>query len=101
MIKLLLVVPLCIAVGCGGSKTAASPDLQAPPDMVVQGCQPPFGRSYIVSTLTMRQAGDGFDLNGDGTPDNQLGTLASFANPTWQDAITKGYAVYLLDVRDL
>ncbi|MCU1282467.1 MAG: Multiple EGF-like-domain protein 3 precursor [bacterium] len=101
MIKLLLVVPLCIAAGCGGSKTTASPDLQAPPDMVVQGCQPPFGRSYIVSTFTMRQAGDGFDLNGDGTPDNQLGTLASFANPTWQDAITKGYAVYLLDVRDL
>ena len=101
MLKLPFVVLSCLAVGCGGSKPNASPDLNAPADMTVEGCQPSFGRSFIVTTFTMRQANDGFDLNGDGKPDNLLGTLASFANPKWQDAITKGYAIYLLDVRDL
>jgi hypothetical protein len=101
MLKLLLIAVPCIVVGCGGSNPAASPDLEMPADMTAEGCQPPFGNGYIVTTFTMRQAGDGFDLNGDGKPDNELGTLADFANPKWQDAITKGYAIYLLDVRDL
>lgn len=101
MLKTHLIGLVFIAAGCGGSQATTSPDLNMPADMTVEGCQPPFGRSYIVTTFTMRQAGDGYDLNGDGKPDNELGTLANFANPKWQDAITKGYAIYLLDVRDL
>ncbi len=102
MRNVFLLASLTAFVGCGGSNRPSSPDLQSPPDMALApGCQPPFGRSYIITSFSMRQAGDGFDINGDGIPDNQLGTLADFANPKWQDAITKGYAMYLFDVRDL
>ncbi|MCU1280730.1 MAG: hypothetical protein JWM53_4276 [bacterium] len=102
MSKLFLLASLIAAAGCGGSNATASPDLTTPADMAMAaGCHPPFGKSYIITSFTMRPAGDGYDLNGDGKPDNQLGSLASFANPKWQAAITMGWAVYLLDARDL
>ena len=101
MTRLIIVASVLVAAGCGGTGTSA-PDLQAPPDMTsAPGCNPPFGRTFIVTTFTMRAAGDGFDLNGAGVPDNQLGVLADFANPKWQSAITMGYAIYLFDVRNL
>lgn len=91
-----------VAAGCGGSKATTTAAAAPPPDMAdTAGCHPPFGRDYIVSSFTERPYGDGFDLDGDGKPDNALGALAGFANPRWNDAITKGYAMYLLDVRDL
>lgn len=92
-----------LALGCGGSKTAAKLDGGVSADLTpdTSGCHPPFGRDYIITKFTMRNAGDGFDLMGDGKPHNALGTLAQFANPKWQDAIIKGYAIYLLDVRSL
>lgn len=100
--RISIALALLVAAGCGGSGTTSPVDSGAPPDLAdTGGCHPPFGRSYIVTTFAMRQEGDGFDLNGDGKPDNALGALATFANPKWQDAITNGYAIYLFDLRNL
>lgn len=101
MRTVLLVISTTI-VGCGGSNGSSQLAAVTPPDMVdSSGCHPTFGRTFIVDTFSERAQGDGFDLNGDGKPDNALGALAAFANPRWNDAIVKGYAIYLLDLDNL
>jgi hypothetical protein len=74
-----------------------APQVDAAPD-AAPGCQPEFGRSFIIDMLELLPQGEGADLDGDGTPDNELGVLAVLANPGWVDSIANGYSIYVFDV---
>jgi hypothetical protein len=74
--------------------------VDAPPD-APPVCDPQFGHSYVVDKLELLEQGQGADLTGDGVPDNQLGILASLANPGWVDSITNGYSIYVFDLLGL
>src|SRR5689334_8441050 len=87
-----------VAAGCGGGDHAPS-DGGAPADMTPTGCQPTFGRSFIVSQFTQPPTNEGFDLDGDGTPDNAFGAIGD--NKTWADVVSSGGAIFLWDTAGL
>src|SRR5581483_11918513 len=60
-----------------------------------------FGKAYIIDTYGLLSPDQGFDLTGDGKPDNILGALAPFANPTFLNDIKVGSAIFLLGVNNL
>ncbi len=89
-----LFATLCVLAGCGGSGHAVSDGGMADADTSA-GCQPTFGRSFIVSQFTQPPVTDGVDLNGDGKPDNAFGAIGD--NGTWSNLISSGNAIFLFD----
>jgi len=94
-------VALSVA-GCGGAAaTPADASVLPAEDAASEaatGCQPQFGRSYVVDHFEVMAPGEGLDLTGDGVPDNALGALGAVLNPSLDQAIAAGFKVYLWDV---
>jgi hypothetical protein len=87
---------------CGPAHPVAHPDGGTPDGgAALVSCMPDFGKVYIIDTYGLLPSDQGFDLTGDGKPDNILGALAPFANPTFLNDIKVGSAIFLLGVNDL
>jgi hypothetical protein len=90
---------LCIALlvgGCGddmGGPIDAGPDAtaDAPVDAPLNRavCPDGYGPSFIADSVVVPPQSMGFDLNGDGTVDNELGQLRTLLNPTLRDMTHK------------
>ncbi|MBI4508770.1 MAG: hypothetical protein HY698_03980, partial [Deltaproteobacteria bacterium] len=100
-------LPIVFGVLTGGACTSqpnqeASPDARAAPEKdagtnpEVTTCQVRPGLTFVTSVVEMRSEGEGFDLDGDGTPDNALWSLAVGTNQGWADSIERGWTVYLI-----
>jgi hypothetical protein len=74
---------------------SALPDAGAPAE---PACQPEFGRTYVLDMLEVLPLGEGFDLNGDGTPDNALGLFADAFNQGSVESIAAGDMNLLWDL---
>lgn len=73
---------------CGGEKAApAGPKV----------CDFKFDRSFFVDELDVLPPGQGFDLNGDGKPDNRLGVIGPTVNAGYVESIAQGKTVLLFD----
>jgi len=101
----LLAVVLCgsVAGGCTDgvedaelprfdSRTRVDSDIADP-----FGCDMAFGRTMVIDLLEIMQPWEGFDVDGDGDPDNALGFLASFANAGWRESMQAGDSIFLFD----
>jgi hypothetical protein len=81
--------------GGGGGSDAAPADggvVRAPP------CPIAPGRTFTMEEYGFHPPGMGFDLDGDGTIDNELGFLAPIANQVIGDALDSGLTRYLFDI---
>jgi hypothetical protein len=70
-----------------------APDLrdgQYPPS-----CSVAPGRTYILDRLAISGPGQGYDLTGDGQPDNAMAFLGNLANAGFQASITTGATMYM------
>ena len=102
---------LCLAIGsgsvismsCGGSGDGtadAAPDARAPlftpkPECMGASIAPLAGTSpQVISNLTIGSLTDGFDLDGDGKPDNKLSAIAALAASPIGDSF-KNYSIVL------
>jgi hypothetical protein len=91
-----LVLSLVLVCGCGGSgQTVADLGMQ-PPDMAGSGCMPNLAPAFFVSSLAFLPAGQGFDLDGNGTQDNQIGQVGQLANSGLAQSIKAGTSIMLL-----
>ena len=84
-----LALPLA---ACGGDDVAATPDAGSlfPPKPECQGqaIQQFTGmHTQVISKLAIGSLSDGFDLDGDGRPDNKLQGVGALANPSIQDSL--------------
>jgi len=94
-------VLVSVLAGCEADMPGTLDLAMAPSDLAPAGCMPDFGRVYFVDTLRFMPPGEGFDLNGDGKIDNQMGVVASLANGELQNSIKIGTTIMLASVRDL
>ena len=97
---------LCLAIGastginCGGSSAKVTPDARAPlfpakPECMGASVVPLAGTSpQVMSSLLIGGPADGFDLDGDGVPDNKLGNIASLASGPIMDSF-KNYSIVI------
>jgi hypothetical protein len=92
-----LCVALALTAACSAPTHAPPGDAGSDAGATPLLCNPTFGTTYILSAYGLTPPDDGFDLNGDGKPDNVMGNMASFVNPLWQSQLARGYALYLLD----
>lgn len=90
-----------LAAGCGGGGQGGADLAMAPPDMATFGCMTNLAPAYFVSSLAFLPSGQGFDLNGDGTPDNQMGQVAQLANSGLMQSIQAGTSIMLVVVAGL
>jgi hypothetical protein len=100
MRSLLLLLGLGLACGCGGSNHGVADGGNSDADPNGAGCHPTFGSSFIVSQFAQSAPGDGFDLNGDGKPDNAF-AVVGISSGIWNNLITTGSAIFLFDVHGL
>jgi hypothetical protein len=80
--------------GAGGTDAAPADAgaVRAPP------CPIAPGRTYTMQEYGFHPPGMGFDLDGDGTVDNELGFLAPIANQVIGEALDSGLTRYLFDI---
>src|SRR5262245_38712027 len=89
-----------LLAACDGETTP--PDMtMAPPDLAMSGCMLDPMRAYFVSETAFLPESEGFDLDGDGKPDNRLGRIGGNANPGFADSIKKGAAIILVAMEHL
>lgn len=100
MRPLVLFLGACLASGCGGSGQAPADAGTSDADPSDNGCHPPFGSSFIVNQFAQAGADQGFDLDGDGTPDNAFAVVGIGSN-IWDNLITSGSAIFLFDLHGL
>ena len=92
MTRLLLVLSLC---ACGGGGGSGDDDAPAEPDAAAEEvCQAPPGPTYLLTSLGIASADEGFDLDGDEVVDNAFGTLPfltrAAVNDAYQDSLDAG-----------
>ncbi len=87
-------MPLLAMTACGGD--AALPPLFEPKPECMGDAIDAFhgGHTQVLSSLAIGDKTEGFDLDGDGDPDNKLATAASLAKPAIDDAF-KQYNVII------
>ncbi len=79
---------LLLALGACGGDTGPEPLFQPKPECEGQAVAPLQGQhANIISFLEVGAISDGFDLDGDGEPDNKLGAVSSLAGPAIEDAL--------------
>jgi hypothetical protein len=90
-------------VACGGgSGKDPGPLFQPKPEcmgdsiVALNGSQP-----QVINTLSIGTAADGFDLDGDGMPDNKLAAVSSLAKSAIEDAINNYSIVIPIEFFDL
>jgi hypothetical protein len=75
---------LALIIGCGDSKKPLfepKPECEGQSVVALQG-----QHQMIISKLNVGSVDDGFDLDGDGEPDNKLAAVSSLARPAIEDA---------------
>ena len=96
MKKLLLGLLLC---GCGdkADKVLFTPKPECMGDAVV-----PYSGTFpqVINTLAIGSVADGFDLDGDGKPDNKLAAVASLAMSSISDAVANYEIIIPLEYFD-
>jgi hypothetical protein len=119
---LVVAAAVAAAAACGGS-SSGDPDgavIDGPvidagfddwPDAIMADAEPPFnpalcpetyGPASVIATFRIASsAAEAFDLNGDGTPDNRLGSVAGVANPGLQDSLDSGEFRLVSELRRL
>jgi hypothetical protein len=82
-------MPLLAATACGGD--AALPPLFEPKPECMGAAITPFAGqdTQVISALSIGAKEDGFDLDGDGKPDNKLSSAGALAMTAIQDAFKK------------
>jgi hypothetical protein len=95
-----LFLGLGVIVGCGGSNHPVLDGGGGEVDAGEVGCQPMFGSSYIVNQFAQSAADQGFDLDGDGTPDNAF-AVVGIGSDIWENLIMSGSAIFLYDLQGL
>jgi hypothetical protein len=91
---------LSLAAGCGSSNHAAPDGGGADGGIDDTGCHPAFGAAFIVDQFSQAAAGQGFDLDGDGQPDNAF-AVVGIGSDIWDNLITSGSAIFLFDLHGL
>jgi hypothetical protein len=105
MRRLLLVSFL--AAGCGGGGGNQSPDAGPPLFEEKPECQgDPIealagDHQLVVSHLEIGELNDGFDLDGDGMPDNKLAAIGALAGPAISDAFERFDIVLPIELFDM
>ncbi len=72
-----------------GELFVPKPECKGDPVVPYQGTNP-----QVISKLAIGSAGDGFDLDGDGKPDNKLGGVSSLAQSAIDDSF-KNYSIVI------
>jgi hypothetical protein len=92
-----------LLVGCGGGGSddpgelfPPKPECQGDPVSALAGTQP-----QVISKLEIGTAADGFDLDGDGMPDNKLAAVASIAKSAIDDSLANYSIVIPIEFFDL
>ncbi len=83
-----------VAGACGGGDSKddlfpVKPECEGAAISALAGTQP-----QVISKLEIGAAADGFDLDGDGDPDNKLAAVSSIAKASIDDAL-KGYSILI------
>ncbi len=93
---------VCVGlVGCGPDMTEM-PDLAPMPmDMTMAGCMPEYGKVFFVDSLRFMPQDEGFDLDGDGKIDNNMGQVGPLANRELANSIKLGTTIMLVDLHGL
>jgi hypothetical protein len=91
----------CALFACGGSESPGplfepKPECEGAPVSALTGMQP-----QVINTLGIGNAADGFDLDGDGEPDNKLAAVASIAQGAIDDSIADYSIVIPFEFFDL
>ncbi len=73
---------------CGGDDTSLPPLFEPKPECVGDAITPLAGQHrQVISFLEIGDLADGFDLDGDGDPDNKMAGVGSLAGPAIQDSL--------------
>jgi hypothetical protein len=94
-----LLIAVCGLAACGSSKKT---DLFTPkPECKGEAVDPLKGEvKMLISDLTIGDAQDGFDLDGDGKPDNKLSPVGAIALGPLQDAFAKYQLIIPIELFD-
>ncbi|HEX4452884.1 MAG TPA: putative metal-binding motif-containing protein [Kofleriaceae bacterium] len=99
MNRVLLAVTITAACSSNSSnKPEPNPNFQPKPECMGQSITTLGGmHPQVISQLSIGTAADGFDLNGDGTPDNKLAAVSSLAMSSIMDAFNNYEVVIPLE----
>lgn len=96
-----ILVAVLLFAGCGsdggrGPLFTPKPECKGDPVVPYMGTNP-----QVISKLAIGSAGDGFDLDGDGKPDNKLGGVSSLAQSSIDDAFKSASIVIPIEMFDM
>jgi hypothetical protein len=90
-----LLACLLVASACGGDDGGREPLFQPKPECMGDAVTPLAGTfPQIINTLAIGAPGDGFDLDGDGKPDNKLSAAGTLAGDAVANSI-KNYEIII------
>src|SRR5688572_12016171 len=92
---------MSFAVGCGGGGGSGNlfeekPECTGEPITAYAGSNP-----QVINKLEIGSAADGFDLDGDGKPDNKLAAVSSIAKSAIDDSLASYDIVIPIEFFDL
>lgn len=94
-------VSLAFAVGCGGDGGSESL-FEEKPECTGEGITAYAGtHPQVINKLEIGSAADGFDLDGDGKPDNKLAAVSSIAKSAIDDSLANFEIVIPIEFFDL
>ena len=86
----------CVLGGILGCSEAKVDPFKPVPECMGATLAPFMGdRQMVISTLSLADFNEGFDLDLDGKKDNKLAALGSVANPTIMDSFTKKHDIVI------